>query len=390
MENKTLVQAMDYYILCLERRKKSKEAFFNPLQAREVVIKGRAYAADVDPELAYKRYCQTGQETNPLLITNVRIDDIRLIIEYCLEVRRVSNSTTQKFMNTIVSAMRRCIEEMDALHPDCIKTNASVVNIHRALKIYAKNDKYGTVNNEDAALDDEEAKRLMAIDVFYRHPITNNTFKRYESARYNSCLRFLQLALVTGLRFDDLVNLKIKNVTYDTKGYYVLTTVQAKTKERIKMQVVDAMTDRISDFIEQAKVEHKVRTINPKTQGRELDYTDRSLFDIIMCKQKNKFTKSAKVAIMQLVCRKGYVTKVSRSGEEVIYTDIERAEYFSNAHKLRHSLGMQLMYQGASLSEVANQLGHKSVQTTTIYARMVSNDKVSRANAIKLNELYEG
>jgi site-specific recombinase XerD len=52
---------------------------------------------------------------------------------------------------------------------------------------------------------------------------------------------------------------------------------------------------------------------------------------------------------------------------------IERAGVQSpthGAHQFRHALASQMLRHGGSLKEIGELLGHRSVQTTTIYAKV--------------------
>jgi site-specific recombinase XerD len=57
-------------------------------------------------------------------------------------------------------------------------------------------------------------------------------------------------------------------------------------------------------------------------------------------------------------------------------------------HDLRHSSASFLVQNGATLAEVANQLGHRNVATTARYAHLVEGAKPTGAD--KLNEKLSG
>ena len=46
------------------------------------------------------------------------------------------------------------------------------------------------------------------------------------------------------------------------------------------------------------------------------------------------------------------------------------ADRIRSAHVIRHSLASRLINRGATLKQIADLLGHRSIDTTTIYAKV--------------------
>lgn len=76
----------------------------------------------------------------------------------------------------------------------------------------------------------------------------------------------------------------------------------------------------------------------------------------------------------------------SRAGKQYYVRDLQKAfrDYgVATPHSYRHTWATKAMEEGASLRDIQDVLGHKNIQTTTIYTRIVDARKKAIANLIK-------
>jgi site-specific recombinase XerD len=52
------------------------------------------------------------------------------------------------------------------------------------------------------------------------------------------------------------------------------------------------------------------------------------------------------------------------------FTEVEGCAHWTGTHILRHTAATRLHRRGASLKEVADLLGHRSIDTTAIYTKV--------------------
>jgi site-specific recombinase XerD len=63
-------------------------------------------------------------------------------------------------------------------------------------------------------------------------------------------------------------------------------------------------------------------------------------------------------------------TAVIREAIRGAFAKVEGCEHRTGTHVLRHTAATDMLCQGASLKEIADVLGHRSIETTTIYAKV--------------------
>ena len=63
-------------------------------------------------------------------------------------------------------------------------------------------------------------------------------------------------------------------------------------------------------------------------------------------------------------------TAVIRGAIRGALAKVEGCEHWAGTHVLRHTAATDMLRQGASLKEIADVLGHHSIETTTIYAKV--------------------
>lgn len=142
---------------------------------------------------------------------------------------------------------------------------------------------------------------------------------------------------LTGLRFSDIVKLKGNEVHNDSTGYY-LTFTQQKTKGIENHYISEQAYNLLGDFIN-----------NESLVFQGLKYSAYA----------NKF-------LAQWIGASGITKNIT-------------------FHNFRHTYATLQLSAGTDIYTVSKLLGHKSVKTTQIYAKVLDNKKRDAANRIMLN-----
>lgn len=192
---------------------------------------------------------------------------------------------------------------------------------HRALKVSKK-----------VQIPFSESEINIVLDEF-------NYENDFESVRN---LLIVELFYSTGIRRDELVNLKIKNVDIDSNTIKVLGK---RNKERI-IPLLNTVTQRIKVY---------------------LSY--RNKLEIIKDKEFLFLTKKGV---------KTYGTLVYRIINE--YFSKASAKVKKSPHILRHSFATHLLNQGADINAVKELLGHTSLAATQVY---------THSSIAELKKVYE-
>jgi integrase len=142
---------------------------------------------------------------------------------------------------------------------------------------------------------------------------------------------------LTGLRWSDIINLKWKDIQYTETGNFIHIT-QKKTSDIIMHPISDQARELLGEAGESMQLVFK-----------GLKYSDTNN------KKLREWLQSA-----------GITKKIS-------------------FHNFRHTYATLLLNKGVDIYTVSKMLGHKNIQTTMIYAKVLDESKVKAANAIKLN-----
>lgn len=141
---------------------------------------------------------------------------------------------------------------------------------------------------------------------------------------------------LTGLRWSDISQLKWKDLQKTGSGYFI-HIIQQKTKE--------VMLHPISD---------KAYTLLGK-HGAE----DQLVFNDLVYSDRNN------VRLREWLLSAGITKKIS-------------------FHNFRHTYATLLLNQGTDIFTVSKMLGHKNIQTTMIYTKILTETKVNAANVIDI------
>lgn len=152
------------------------------------------------------------------------------------------------------------------------------------------------------------------------------------------------LLFLTGIRVSELIGIKCRDVIFSSPRYIVIHGKGNKTRhvpitKELKAQLVKYQS--ILDFT-------------------SVDNYERPLF---ANHSKNGFTRQG----INYTLTK-YANLARKTHPELIPVSI-------SPHKIRHSAAMSLVEEGTELIVIRDLLGHSSVQTTEIYAKLSSNRK---------------
>ncbi len=141
---------------------------------------------------------------------------------------------------------------------------------------------------------------------------------------------------LTGLRWSDIIGLRWKDIQY-TEGKYFIHIKQQKTSDVIMHPISEQARKFLGDIEESQQLVFK-----------GLKYSDHNN------KKLKEWLQSA-----------GITKKIS-------------------FHNFRHTYATLLLNNGVDIYTVSKMLGHKNIQTTMIYAKVLDEAKVKAANAINI------
>jgi integrase len=141
---------------------------------------------------------------------------------------------------------------------------------------------------------------------------------------------------LTGLRWSDIKSLKWIDIQQTEKGYFI-HIIQKKTEDVIM---------------------HPISETAVKLLG-EIGKPNEQIFEGL------KYSDSNNDKIKRWVLRAGIHKKIT-------------------LHNFRHTYATLLLNKGVDIYTVSNMLGHKKIETTLIYAKVLSETKVNAANLIDI------
>ena len=175
------------------------------------------------------------------------------------------------------------------------------------------------------------------FEYYQKHMKDNYTFRNYV---------FLKLLLDTGLRLNEMINIKLKNIDFDTSSIHIKVT---KTD-----------VDRYVCFTESTK-ELLLKFIVTQT------FKDYLFYDF---KTGNNLTTSSVESFI-------YRLKIKLSLNENI-----------TPHKWRHTFATNFLKRGGDLETLRILLGHSNLKTTQKYLHLSKNDIVDNYNNVMNNSRY--
>ena len=160
-------------------------------------------------------------------------------------------------------------------------------------------------------------------------------FEACRASQWSKLYLLVLMAISTGARKGELLNLKLSDIDFDRQTAYVKTSKNGHPRV---LPLTDSVMNELNKF---------------KQQESALIFNSELKPDRAMC-----FTKQWKRALKD--------------------ADIQDFRY----HDLRHSCASYLAMNGASLLEIADVLGHKQIQMTKRYAHLGLEHKSNLINRV--------
>jgi len=217
--------------------------------------------------------------------------------------KRLSNASINKFKGAVSAALSFACRQYDL--PD------NPVRHIRSLPVPRGRTRY---------LSEEERTRL---------------FEACRASQWSKLYLLVLMAISTGARKGELLNLKLSDIDFDRQTAYVKTSKNGHPRV---LPLTDSVMNELNKF---------------KQQESALIFNSELKPDRAMC-----FTKQWKRALKD--------------------ADIQDFRY----HDLRHSCASYLAMNGASLLEIADVLGHKQIQMTKRYAHLCLEHKSNLINRV--------
>jgi site-specific recombinase XerD len=151
-------------------------------------------------------------------------------------------------------------------------------------------------------------------------------------------LTLISVLYDSGARVQELIDLKVRDVTLQEPAVITLTGKGNKTR---RVPIMKNTASLLQNYLMENKLDNK-----PSKYENQLFFNN----------QNHKLTKEGVAYILSK-----YVTS-ARKKSRLIPTKV-------NVHMLRHSKAMHLLQAGVNLIYIRDFLGHVDIKTTEIYAR---------------------
>ena len=238
------------------------------------------------------------------LIVEITTAEIKSVLDGLSS--RLSNATVNRYKAAISVVFSYACREFDL--PD---------NPVRHIRSKPEN------NERIRFLSDDERKRLL---------------KACRASKWSKLYLLVLMAITTGARKGELLNLKFSDIDFGRQTAFVKTSKNGQPRV---LPLTNEVVTELSGF---------------KDQEAELIFNSELKLDRPMC-----FTKQWKKVLVQ--------------------TDIENFRF----HDLRHSCASYLAMNGASLLEISDVLGHRQISMTQRYSHLCTNHKARLINKVMSN-----
>lgn len=282
------------------------------------------YSSDV---ILFIKYLDEEYSINTLTdFKNIKTMHIKTYLAYLKEKENRSNATINRKKTSISKFFNFLIENsiVDINNPTLKIKNLEVNNRHN---IYLRKEK------------------LISF-IKYIETRKPKAGERMSSFTHKRDLALFLLTIKTGLRAEEVCNLKLEDISFLNKRIYVRdrkngidNIVQINDKEMIVLQDYLQLRDSLKN---------KKEFVFLSIRGKQLD--DKSLNCIL-----NK-----------------YLTELNMNEEHITF------------HKLRHSFAHFYLKNGGNMKGLQMALGHKNSTTTNIYAHLDTEDVFEKINKIDL------
>ncbi len=158
----------------------------------------------------------------------------------------------------------------------------------------------------------------------------------------------LYLAAAYGLRSGELIALKLDDLDWQAR---TLRVSQTKTRQPLLLPLTDEAASVLIEYL---------RNGRPKSAHRELFL----------------HTTAPRCPLRATAVREMLARRVRRSG-------LDLPDF--GAHVLRHSFAMRLMQQGVAVKAIGDALGHRDIESTSVYLRLAVDDLREAAQPVPVS-----
>lgn len=244
----------------------------------------------------------------------------RLIRE--IRLRKYSSQTEKSYVGVITKFLDSGKEPKEFLSDFSGKSRSTIRSVFFSLKFFYENVLNKSFDDEKLPL----AKTSLKIPVVLNKAEVGDMINATENLKHRMVLMFFYY---TGLRLDELRNLKFSNLDFD--------------REIIHVQ--HAKGDRERIIFLHPKLKEIMKVTGYKGDGI-----------IFKSSRGDKYSKETIERIVKNAAKK---SKIKKS---------------ISPHTLRHSFATHLLEAGADIRYIQKLLGHKNLQTTQIYTHVANKD----------------
>jgi integrase len=233
--------------------------------------------------------------------------DMRIVVDYCKTLSGRSLSQRHEFVR-IMKALLYFLYERNVLHADLSK---SVINVP-----YHPDSRIPSYYTQD-----EVTKLLRAIGT--------------DTPKQKRAYAIALIAARTGIRRSDIASLKFSSIDWENDK---IELIQQKTGNALCLELLPDVGEAIADYMLNAR---------PMSDS-----------EYIFLKHFSPYDPIGVVTINDII-----FFALDKAG-------IDIGSRKKGPHALRFSLASKMLAQGETIKSVADALGHKNVQTTTLYAKI--------------------
>ena len=159
----------------------------------------------------------------------------------------------------------------------------------------------------------------------------------------------LYLAAAYGLRSGELVALRLDDIDWQAR---TLRVMQTKTRQPLLLPLTDEAATVLIDYLREGR---------PQSAHREVFL----------------HSTAPRCPLQSTAVREVLARRIRSSGLDLPAF---------GAHVLRHSFAMRLMQQGVALKGIADALGHRDIESTSVYLRLAVDDLREVAQPVPASE----
>jgi len=159
----------------------------------------------------------------------------------------------------------------------------------------------------------------------------------------------LYLAAAYGLRSGELVALRLDDIDWQAR---TLRVMQTKTRQPLLLPLTDEAATVLIDYLREGR---------PQSAHREVFL----------------HSTAPRCPLQSTAVREVLARRIRSSGLDLPAF---------GAHVLRHSFAMRLMQQGVALKGIADALGHRDIESTSVYLRLAVDDLREAAQPVPASE----